>query len=87
MLQVYLLPSFAVELHFRNAQMFSGRSLNSERAGFSTLIAFPGSDIRLGVSDIQGSSPDGRGPSGGTALPQSSGRSAGSHIGRAKWRH
>jgi hypothetical protein len=58
MLQVYLLPSLAVELHFRKCTGVFGEIVEL-RAGWlfyqlkDLLIAFPGSDIRLGVSDIQ----------------------------------
>ena len=58
MLQVYLLPSLEVELHFRKCTDVLGEIVEL-RAGWlfyqlkDLLIAFPSSDLRLGVSDIQ----------------------------------
>ena len=58
MLQVYLLPSLEVELHFRKCTDVLGEIVEL-RAGWlfyqlkDLLIAFPVSDIRLGVNDIQ----------------------------------
>src|ERR1700687_1345530 len=58
MLRVYLLPSLAVELHFRKCTDVL-REIVVLRAGWlfyqlkDLLIAFPSSGIRLGVSDIQ----------------------------------
>src|ERR1700676_1862004 len=59
MLRVYLFPSLAVELHFRKCTDALGEIVIL-RAGWlfhqlkDLLIAFPSSDIRHGVRDIQG---------------------------------
>src|ERR1700722_9274187 len=59
MLRVYLLPSLAVELHFRKCTDSLGEIVVL-RAGWlfdqlkDLLITFPSSNIRHGVSDIQG---------------------------------
>src|SRR5579863_7954418 len=58
MLRVYLLPSLAVELHLGICADVLGEIVVL-RAGWlfyqlkDLLIAFPGSDVRLGISDIQ----------------------------------
>src|SRR6266436_4973611 len=58
MLRVYLLPSLAVELHLRKCTDALGKIVVL-RSGWlfyqlkDLLIAFPSSDIRLVVSDIQ----------------------------------
>jgi len=55
---MYLLPSLAVELHFRKCTDVLGEIVELRASWLfyqlkDLLIAFSGSDIRLGVSDIQ----------------------------------